>query len=330
MGSLATPVACNEYVNYSTEPLDGESLEWKQRRQNAKKEFANSLYETNLNSSDVGGILRLTKSAHIGEIIESGPYRGLRQDTHATQVAAAIFEKYDHMLDRQASIASPSHGRGYVNPYDSPSDYTLTRAGCATVGVKEYIVAGYDRFSKSHRSYTETENHGNLTFRKSDLTVEESLRLYCSMFDNQESLLSSVDTTFISGQKYSNEPSYARHTTSPKPDESSTVTVSVAVLDAPRELKPEIVTKKPHNQEMTLQRTISKWLNDPEGTSIPSMTLHSKLRQGFEQINDDLYAKKDNKFLVLNGAGISSWTNISPRTKIGGLAEDFWEYTSDS
>ncbi len=30
---------------------------------------------------------------------------------------------------------------------------------------------------------------------------------------------------------------------------------------------------------------------------------------GFEQINEDLFARKDNKFLVFNGAGVSSWTS---------------------
>ena len=30
---------------------------------------------------------------------------------------------------------------------------------------------------------------------------------------------------------------------------------------------------------------------------------------GFEQINEDLYARKDNKFLVFNGAGVASWTS---------------------
>ena len=28
---------------------------------------------------------------------------------------------------------------------------------------------------------------------------------------------------------------------------------------------------------------------------------------GFEQINEDLFARKDNKFMVFNGAGVDSW-----------------------
>jgi hypothetical protein len=37
----------------------------------AISEFADSLYETSLNSNDVDGILRLSKSAHICRVLES-------------------------------------------------------------------------------------------------------------------------------------------------------------------------------------------------------------------------------------------------------------------
>ena len=31
--------------------------------------------------------------------------------------------------------------------------------------------------------------------------------------------------------------------------------------------------------------------------------------QGFEQINEDLFARKDNKFMVFNSAGVDSWSS---------------------
>ena len=41
---------------------------------------------------------------------------------------------------------------------------------------------------------------------------------------------------------------------------------------------------------------------------------------GFEQINEDLYARKDNKFMVFNGPGVDSWqTPPQPVTKTKGI-----------
>ena len=38
--------------------------------------------------------------------------------------------------------------------------------------------------------------------------------------------------------------------------------------------------------------------------------------QGFEQINEDLFARKDNKFMVFNSAGVDSWSSPpQPMTK---------------
>jgi hypothetical protein len=51
--------------------------------------------------------------------------------------------------------------------------------------------------------------------------------------------------------------------------------------------------------------------------------LRDKNPSGFEQINDDMYARTDNKFMVFNGAGVDSWddcckaiTDISDAEKI--------------
>ena len=41
---------------------------------------------------------------------------------------------------------------------------------------------------------------------------------------------------------------------------------------------------------------------------------------GFEQINEDLYARKDNKFMVFNGPGVESWVSPpQPVTKTKGI-----------
>ena len=43
------------------------------------------------------------------------------------------------------------------------------------------------------------------------------------------------------------------------------------------------------------------------------------LPEGFEQINDDLFARRDNKFLVLNGAAVGTWQEAVPKTKVMNL-----------
>ena len=40
---------------------------------------------------------------------------------------------------------------------------------------------------------------------------------------------------------------------------------------------------------------------------------------GFEMINEDMFARKDNKFMVFNGAGVASWKGTKPVTKISGI-----------
>ena len=46
-------------------------------------------------------------------------------------------------------------------------------------------------------------------------------------------------------------------------------------------------------------------------------------REGFEQINEDLYARKDNKFIVFNGAAVDVWDESVPVTKMEGMVDLF-------
>jgi hypothetical protein len=40
---------------------------------------------------------------------------------------------------------------------------------------------------------------------------------------------------------------------------------------------------------------------------------------GFEMINEDMFSRKDNKFMVFNGPGVDSWTGTKPMTKNSGI-----------
>lgn len=36
-------------------------------------------------------------------------------------------------------------------------------------------------------------------------------------------------------------------------------------------------------------------------------------------INEDMFSRKENKFMVFNGPGVDSWTDTNPITKISGV-----------
>jgi hypothetical protein len=51
-------------------------------------------------------------------------------------------------------------------------------------------------------------------------------------------------------------------------------------------------------------------------TPLYGFSRRRKLPPGFEQINEDMFARKDNKFMVFNGAGVDSWHGTQPVTKV--------------
>jgi len=293
----------------------------KHHRPVALSEFAESLYETSLDSNDVDGILRLSKSAHISRVLESGPYMGLRQDESAVQVTNALFEKYDLFLQRlqlgENPSSSPSRtGAASVGGlFDGlDSNHSLQKLGYDTAGVKETIAAGCERFTASQKAYSEMLESSSLAFRRSDLTTESSLRLYCSMFDDQQLSLSQADITYVLGEKT-------------RISRNSSVSVE-AVLPTVDALN---LDHQSSSGEGSIVNQISSWLDDGNShhkyivSQFPSfLSAQSHIKPGFEQINDDLYARNDNKFLVLNGAAVESWTGSQPLTKLNGWSQDFF------
>jgi hypothetical protein len=288
----------------------------------ALSEFAESLYETSLDSNDVDGILRLSKSAHISRVLESGPYRGLRQDDSAIQVTNFLFEKYDSFLLKQQLGESPP-SRAMTGGVLDGLDCNFQKQGYDTAGVKETIAIGCERFAKSRRAFSEMLEGSSLEFKRSDLTTESSLRLYCSLFDDQQVSLSQADMSYILGEKKSGPCNNIKNTS------SSTVAATPVLAAELRDSNHE------NNHENSIGggsivSQISLWLDgDNHETHIPTqyptfLSAASHVKPGFEQINEDMYARNDNKFLVLNGAGVECWTGSQPVTKLGGLSQDFF------
>ena len=56
-------------------------------------------------------------------------------------------------------------------------------------------------------------------------------------------------------------------------------------------------------------KAASRGINIRKKSSKSQIEFHTQrpIPSGFEQINEDLFARKDNKFMVFNGAGVDSW-----------------------
>jgi hypothetical protein len=190
----------------------------------------------------------------------------------------------------------------------------LRRRGVYSPGVKHEVEAAWDSYSKAEKVYSEIFEPPALSCRRSDLTTADSLRLYASFFDDDTPLMT-PHQDFLLGEKAL--PSRA-------PDISDSGTRPAAKNH----------TNFATGKEGTTTSFVKKAAR--VGIQIPSYTEISKSKAqplfplehrrqippGFEQINEDLFARKDNKFVVFNGAGIDSWTGSKPVTKLSSMEED--------
>lgn len=144
--------------------------------------------------------------------------------------------------------------------------------------------------------------------RRSDLTTEDSLKLYASEFDGTTEL-SLADQIFLLSRI---------------PDG-----VSPSRLGERTKLNAE--------QEVPsfVERAAKLGISIAQGTELKRAAvpaLYERERRqvapdGFEQINEDLYSRKDNKYMVLNGAGVASWNGTKGITKLS-HAENLLLFTS--
>jgi hypothetical protein len=206
-------------------------------------------------------------------------------------VSAAVHEQLN-TLDRMKSRGELSGERGLPGVDDF-----LKRRGMDNPGVMDAIFISWSRFSKSEQIYREISTQSLAGNQRSDFSDEKSLKLYCSHFPSS-SQLSAFDMALIS----SSAPAYNNHDS------------SVAVYNtAGVEKRASAFTIKAKQMGYNLLS-----FNSPTGESTSSLFMDSskyKIPQGFEQINDDLFARIENKFLVFNAAGLCEWPPV-PVTKI--------------
>ena len=232
---------------------------------------------------------QLAESAHIGRMLTTGPYRGLYQDESAIEVATVIHEQFNALDNMRA--------RGELRD-GMPTTLTseLRRRGLYAPGVKGAVTAGWNRHVAAEKQYNESFLDSSSTCRRSDLTTANSLKLYSSFF-SPEMALSTPDLTFMLGSRQSASPTKE----DPDPVEDSSETSNFVTRAA------KLGIHIPSHSDLT------------KSTPLFPSKRRSSIPAGFEMINEDMFARKDNKFMVFNGAGVDSWNGKAPVTKASGL-----------
>jgi hypothetical protein len=222
----------------------------------------------------------------LGETIQYGPYEGLSKHDSAIEVATAIQEQFN-ALD---SISTGAGGQRLV-------ERELRRRGLFKVGVKEAVADGLRHFATAEKQYDEVLDVSRTSCRRSDLTTTDSFKLYASEFDGKTEL-STADQIFLLARKPDGVPPHNNGKRTPLPlEQPSTSFVKKAARLG--------ISITPHAE---LKTAAVLPLYQSERRHIAP--------EGFEQINDDLFSRKDNKFMVFNGAGVDSWKGTQPITKL--------------
>ncbi len=173
----------------------------------------------------------------------------------------------------------------------------LRRRGVYATGVRDTINRGLEHLTAAEKQYGEILNYSRKECRRSDLTTEDSLKLYASDFDGA-SELSIADKIFL---------------LSKVPDYISTdrFTERIQLIDNDRGLS---FLEKAAKVGIAVTSEA-----ESHRFSVPALYERERRHvapEGFEQINEDLYSRTDNKYMVLNGAGVASWNGCKGVTKL--------------
>lgn len=234
-------------------------------------------------------------------MIRSGPYKGLYEDKSAVEVATVIHEQFN-VLDSMRARGDLRGGLPLV-------DGELRRRDVYAEGVRESVAGGWKRYINAEQQYAEVVDNSKAQCRRSDLTTERSLELYSSFFDDSTPV-SQLDMTYLLGENPEvNKSSTSRRVDSKRP-----------LLDENEDGKTLSFAEKANRLGVSIPSA-----SDIEKSKSPPLFSFDRkggVPAGFEQINEDLFARKDNKFIVLNGAGVDSWNGTQPKTKLQGIEED--------
>lgn len=232
---------------------------------------------------------QLAESAHVGRTIKYGPYKGLDRDFSAIEVSTVVFE--------QVNAYENIHSRGELQEGIPLMDAELQRRGFFTDGVKGTIAYDWDRHVLAEKQYNEMFLESNYDYRRSDLTTTNSLELYTSFFSPDQAM-TTPDLTILLGETPRDNDKKVKPGHVDLTERSSDFVTRASRLNIP-------ITS---HTELARARSQPLFQFDRK-QSVPA---------GFEMINEDMFARKDNKFMVFNGAGVDSWRD-SKVTKSSGI-----------
>lgn len=213
--------------------------------------------------------------------LSQGEYRGLDKDDSAIDVAAAIHE--------QLLAALPSVGQRMAE-----GESELDRRGFDTRGVREKLATSWQKMTLAQKQYMEVVEARVSRCERSELTTPNSLKLYASQFD-QELTLTTANLIYLNSFDGKNVKGHRNGGQAFQVNEHS------SFVEKARRLGIAVTPKGSRSAETTL----------------PSRT-HGMPRvapSGFEQINENLFCRKENKFMVFNDSGVAAWTGTNPSTK---------------
>jgi hypothetical protein len=275
------------------------------------EEFKSCLRDYTLHSDNVGEILRvrfivgnqhyirreccpyafwlskLSESAHINDIIVVGPYEGLQKGRSAIEVATAIQEQFNGFESLE-------------NGGPDLIESELKRRGYETAGVKQAVAQAWNNHRNVQRQYIEIVEGSIDNCVRSEMTTPDSLRLY-AMNSDASTPLSVADQIFLTGRR---------------PGESF-----VKTSQAPGEPTKRADTFVKKARRLGIPVIPREELAKSAFTPLYRFSRRRVLPPGFEQVNEDMFARKDNKFMVFNGPGVDSWHGTQPLTKISHIED---------
>jgi hypothetical protein len=268
-------------------------------RPEMREEFAACLNRVGvgIDSNDVQGIRELAESAHICQEIQSGPYRGLNQKESAVRVATTIHGHFNY-LEEKVETGELS----YRDIHLPELVETLKQTDLYSVGVTESC---WKHLCKAEKSYSEIIDMSSIGYRRSDITTDSSMKLYTSFFDQTVCEISPLEQAYAIGERLPGDPT--------KPLRRSTRPCE-KVSGPDKDLRS-------FDEAGFIMKAASRGINIRKKSYISQIEFHTQrpihpIPSGFEQINEDLFARKDNKFMVFNGAGVDSWKSPpQPMTK---------------
>jgi hypothetical protein len=211
-----------------------------------------------------------------------GEYRGLAKSLSAIEVATALNEQYISL-------------NSFAPEGLQVAEHELIRKGFDTQGIKESVTDRWKRFNLAKNQYLEIVESKSMRCFLSGLTTPSSLQLYAREFDGN-SALTTADCIFMQaleserGKCGTNIRGSERWSNPGKPFVEKALELGITITPHERRIANILPPLFQSDQTLSVSRD-------------------------FEQINEDMFSRKENKFMVFNGAAVESWTGTHSITK---------------